>query len=92
MFDMSERVRSLEDALETLQFAYSSNPHPLLHGDLKSIKQGIQVYDSKRPNEQMKDTEGLDDFGLLSVSDRGVSRFLGRSAGTEASFDHLSSV
>ncbi|CAA7269113.1 unnamed protein product [Cyclocybe aegerita] len=44
IFELSERVRQLEDALEFLQSRCSNQPHPLLAPDLLKIKTSQELY------------------------------------------------
>ena len=41
---MSDRIRNLEQAVETLQSNVSSQPHPLLASDLLQIKSALGLY------------------------------------------------
>jgi len=81
---MSERIRSLEDALEIMQAARSDETHPLLQEDLLAIKSGLEVLDHKASTEP-DNSHVLDDFGTLTITARGAMRFLGRTGGTEVS-------
>ncbi|KAI0630478.1 hypothetical protein C8Q77DRAFT_1063524 [Trametes polyzona] len=84
---MSERVHQLEDALAILQAKSSNDPHPLLtDGKTKarSMDDDDDVYippdmDAGTPSDVVSA------FGMLSMSDRGVSRFFGPTGGTEVS-------
>ena len=44
IFQLSDRVRQLEDALETLQSRCSNQPHPLLSPELLRIKTSQELY------------------------------------------------
>lgn len=46
IIQMSDRIRQLEDALETVQAKCSSDPHPLLHQDSLRIKNSLELYSS----------------------------------------------
>jgi hypothetical protein len=46
IFELCERVRQLEEAVEQLQAAASSDPHPLLSPDLLKIKTSQDLYGS----------------------------------------------
>ena len=46
IFELSDRVRQLEDALEVLQSSVSTQPHPLLAPDLLKIKTSQDLYGS----------------------------------------------
>ena len=80
---MSERIRDLENALETMNAAFNSGPHPLLCNDLKAIKYvvGLNVASENDIPRHLHDP--FDSFGALRISDTGESRFLGPSAGSE---------
>ncbi|KAH9940788.1 fungal-specific transcription factor domain-containing protein [Epithele typhae] len=92
---MSARVHQLEDALAILQAKSSNEPHPLLS-------------DGTSKNHNLDDDDGMDildrpgsgdvvsAFGMLSVTDGGISRFFGPTGGTEyllfSDVDDLSSL
>lgn len=90
--EMSQRIRQLEDALEISHSANSATSHPLLCDDLLSIKRGIGPAIPTVPEEndgegkEGQEGEFVDAMGTMSISDRGVSRFIGRSGGTEVGF------
>ena len=75
---MSERIRSLEDALQI----QSSSSHPLLSRELLAIKQGIEAVGSGRGgnNEDTDEDELSGAFGTLSVTEDKTMRFLGATA------------
>ncbi|KAF8630842.1 hypothetical protein AX17_005201 [Amanita inopinata Kibby_2008] len=52
IFQLSDRVRQLEDALETLQSSSSSQSHPLLAPELRSIKTSQDLYTT--PHSQVR--------------------------------------
>ncbi|KAJ3003126.1 hypothetical protein NUW54_g5466 [Trametes sanguinea] len=81
---MSERIHQLEDALAITQAKCSNDPHPLL-SDGKMQVRGLEE-DDETPLEDMgtvTPTDVVSAFGMLSVSDHGVSRFFGPTGGTE---------
>ncbi|TDL26879.1 hypothetical protein BD410DRAFT_835987 [Rickenella mellea] len=82
LLDMSERIRQLEDALE-IQFAHSPVPHPLLREELLAVKR-IELNEPVERGQSPKEHDALEDFGTLTVSDQGVSRFIGRTGGAES--------
>lgn len=45
---MSERIRSLEDALQHMQLQHSSEPHPLLRQELLAIKRSPELFGVER--------------------------------------------
>ncbi|KAF8631575.1 hypothetical protein AX15_002326 [Amanita polypyramis BW_CC] len=83
---MGQRIRQLEDALAILYSGTSNETHPLLCDDLMAIKFGpekvFQVEERKPVQEGFADL--IDAVGTLTISPRGVSKYFGRSAGTEA--------
>lgn len=84
---MSKRIRQLEDGLEITYASISSSQHPLLSEDLLAIKGGLdtpsneEAYNNQNEDNEL-DRQILDSFGSLAVSDKGTTRFIGRS-GTE---------
>lgn len=69
---MSKRIRQLEDALQISHNSDSTDPHPLLVGDLLDIKSGIVPQRREEEKEEsVRYEELLDSFGTLSVSERG---------------------
>ncbi|KAF8158547.1 hypothetical protein B0H34DRAFT_709315 [Crassisporium funariophilum] len=50
IFELSDRVRQLEDALECLQTRCSNQPHPLLAADLLKIKTSQELYGTTNPH------------------------------------------
>ncbi|KAF8718916.1 hypothetical protein AX14_011677 [Amanita brunnescens Koide BX004] len=57
IFQLGDRVRQLEDALEILQASCSSQQHPLLAPDLRSIKTSQDLYTSQTaPNQHVNST------------------------------------
>ncbi|KAH8111005.1 fungal-specific transcription factor domain-containing protein [Phellopilus nigrolimitatus] len=84
--EMSQRIRQLEDALEISHSTNSSSSHPLLREELLAIKRGIGP---PVPPVLETEPEGLDGdtveaMGTMSISERGVSRFIGRTGGGES--------
>ncbi|KAJ3761423.1 hypothetical protein EV360DRAFT_37822, partial [Lentinula raphanica] len=87
---MSDRIRSLEDALSILHASTGSQePHPLLQRDLMNIKSGLDLHAAVQPDgnkvkeEELEDSQYIDAFGTLAIRDDGASTFYGRSAGSE---------
>ncbi len=81
---MSERIHQLEDALAIMQAKGSNDPHPLLSDGFTKNK--------NMDEDEDVDLEGpgpsgsgdvVSAFGMLSMSERGVSRFFGPTGGTE---------
>ncbi|KAJ3746408.1 hypothetical protein DFH05DRAFT_1394703 [Lentinula detonsa] len=86
---MSDRIRSLEDALMILHSTTGvQEPHPLLNGDLLKIKSSLELHaavqsDNKVKEEELEDSQYIDAFGTLAIREDGASTFYGRSAGSE---------
>ncbi|KAJ3920554.1 hypothetical protein F5877DRAFT_15188, partial [Lentinula edodes] len=95
---MSDRIRSLEDALIILHSTTGvQEPHPLLDRDLLKIKSSLELHaaiqsDSKVKEEEMEDSQYLDAFGTLAIREDGASTFYGRSAGSEVNGQSLNGV
>ena len=88
MREMSDRIRQLEDALEILQKTNSEAPHPLLQKTLLKIKQIDEASDMPDIKKEFSTYESeLDDtdlsIGTLTISESGISSFLGRGGGAE---------
>ncbi|EGN98052.1 hypothetical protein SERLA73DRAFT_169135 [Serpula lacrymans var. lacrymans S7.3] len=49
---MSDRIRQLEDALESLQSQLAPDPHPLLHPDFLKIKNSLELYSSQTTGQR----------------------------------------
>lgn len=81
---MSERIHQLEDALAILQAKCTNDPHPLL-SDSKGKAHMTDDDDDFMPQDMgtVTPTDVVSAFGMLSVSDHGVSRFFGPTGGTE---------
>ncbi|KAI0367567.1 hypothetical protein BV20DRAFT_970326 [Pilatotrama ljubarskyi] len=81
---MSERIHQLEDALAILQAKCSNDPHPLL-SDGKTKARSMDDEEDLVPEDftNVTSSDVVSAFGMLSVSDHGVSRFFGPTGGTE---------
>lgn len=83
---ISDRVRTLEDALATLQSKHYDEPHPLLRDDLLSANM-TQDDDEEGAAEKSDGTSMsrvvIDAFGTLWVPEHGLSRFFGPTGGQE---------
>lgn len=83
---ISDRVRTLEDALASLQSKHYDEPHPLLRDDLLSAN-AIQNEDeegaAEKPVGPSNPPAVMDAFGTLSISEHGISRFFGPTGGPE---------
>jgi hypothetical protein len=58
IIQMSDRIRQLEDALETVQAKCSSDPHPLLHQDSLRIKNSLELYSSHATSGRHSQMDG----------------------------------
>jgi hypothetical protein len=56
---MSDRIRQLEDALETVQAKCSPDPHPLLHQDSLRIKNSLELYSSHATSGRHTQMDGI---------------------------------
>ncbi|TDL18161.1 hypothetical protein BD410DRAFT_900945 [Rickenella mellea] len=82
VMEMSERIRQLEDALE-IATANMPARHPLLRDELLAIKRGFGGLETGNVSAKQEDVL-TDDFGTLTISDDGSSRFMGRTGGSES--------
>ena len=83
---LSDRIRALEDALAISHAGKSDNSHPLLHEDHLGGNSDDRGEDIRMPDDMtlsMQEYEVIDAFGILSISDLGVSRFFGPTGGLE---------
>jgi hypothetical protein len=86
---MSDRIRQLEDALQSNQ---THDSHPLLHRDLLKIKSSLELHsaaegeDALPAQEDTEESQYIDAFGTLAIRDDGAATFYGRSAGSEVWF------
>jgi hypothetical protein len=83
ILELSTRVRELEDALQELQAASSTEPHPLLRRDLLLMKAPLEsetVLAEGEPSPE--DLESLDAIGSLSLRRSGRSNFHAQTAGS----------
>ncbi|KAJ7457889.1 hypothetical protein FB451DRAFT_1274505 [Mycena latifolia] len=79
--EMSQRIRQLEEALAILQGLVSNERHPLLAGDLLSIKFAAEA--PKRSDPPERQDPVFDALGTLTLGNAGEVKYFGRSAGTE---------
>ncbi|KAJ3987194.1 fungal-specific transcription factor domain-containing protein [Lentinula detonsa] len=80
--EMGQRIRQLEDALAISHSGISNELHPLLRDELLSIKFGPENGTAPRASRDPS-VESIDAFGTLTIFDRDVSKYFGRSAGSE---------
>ncbi|KXN83523.1 hypothetical protein AN958_01347, partial [Leucoagaricus sp. SymC.cos] len=82
---LKTRVNQLEDALAQLQAKHSSDPHPLLSDEFvtedREDDAATAMLEDSSPTTQ---SDVIDAFGTLSISDHGISRFFGPTGGSEA--------
>lgn len=86
LLEMSCRIRQLEDALQIAQASLSSSPHPLLTENLLSIKHGVDAPDDLQKELSNPEWDIRTSFGTLAISDRGETRFVGRSSSEVCGF------
>ncbi|KAL5513258.1 hypothetical protein ACEPAH_3656 [Sanghuangporus vaninii] len=84
--EMSQRIRQLEDALEISHSANSTSHHPLLREELLAIKRGVAPPAPPPPSDGGPDNDYVEAMGTMSISERGISRFIGRLGGGESLF------
>ncbi|KAJ3855656.1 hypothetical protein EV368DRAFT_34161 [Lentinula lateritia] len=82
--EMGQRIRQLEDALAISHSGITNETHPLLRDELLSIKFGPENgTTSPAPPSRDPSVESIDAFGTLTIFDRDLSKYFGRSAGSE---------
>lgn len=79
---MSERIHQLEDALAILQAKSSNDLHPLL-SDANAKTRHLEDDEDIDIPDQAPSGDVVSAFGMLSMSDQGISRFFGPTGGTE---------
>ncbi|TDL18164.1 hypothetical protein BD410DRAFT_753452 [Rickenella mellea] len=82
LLELSERNRQLENALKAAT-ADLPTKHPLLSDEVSSTKRRPTVNDGAGP-VMKQERDLIDDFGTLTISNDGASRFLGRTGGGES--------
>lgn len=78
VLQMSKRIRQLEDAVQILQANVSSEPHPLLASELLEVK-NVDLTDVGEKEHDNSEADMYSDFGTLTISEQGMTRFVGRS-------------
>ena len=73
-------IRQLEDALQISHASVSTTPHPLLSEEQLSIKYGSDAQEEAEKNNSSSDWDIYTSFGTLTISERGETRFVGRSS------------
>ncbi|KAL5512538.1 hypothetical protein ACEPAG_3191 [Sanghuangporus baumii] len=77
ILELSNRIRQLEDALQISHSTVSAAPHPLLAEDLLQIKNRAVEFTSTKANSDQVDSDFVDSFGTLAVTDKGTELYLG---------------
>ncbi|KAF8962407.1 hypothetical protein BDZ97DRAFT_1824910 [Flammula alnicola] len=85
IYEMSNRIRQLEDALAILQSTGSDQRHPLLTDELLKIKFGSEAINARQENsdEDGLTNKSIDALGTLTLGSSGEIQYFGRSAGSE---------
>lgn len=86
IYEMSNRIRQLEDALAIFQASVSEQRHPLLSDELLKVKFGsesINTRENPTSEEDHAPQKSIDALGTLSLGSSGKLQYLGRSAGSE---------
>ncbi|KAF5316353.1 hypothetical protein D9619_006856 [Psilocybe cf. subviscida] len=86
IYEMSNRIRQLEDALAILQSTVSDQRHPLLNDDLLKIKFGSEAINAREnhdTDEEDQTGKSIDALGTLTLGSAGEMHYFGRSAGSE---------
>jgi hypothetical protein len=86
IYEMSNRIRQLEDALAILQSSVTDQRHPLLSDELIKVKFGsesINARDIVPSDEDHAPQKSIDALGTLTLGSSGKLQYLGRSAGSE---------
>lgn len=96
IYEMSTRIRQLEDALAILQSTVSDQRHPLLSDELLRIKFGSEAINPRDTPVADQDLEAntsksIDALGTLTLGSSGEVQYFGGSAGSEVFFYSLSS-
>ncbi|KAF8894235.1 fungal-specific transcription factor domain-containing protein [Gymnopilus junonius] len=85
IYEMSNRIRQLEDGLAILQSTVSDQRHPLLTDELLKIKFGSEAINPHQPtsDEDTQMNKTIDALGTLTLGSSGEMQYFGRSAGSE---------
>ncbi|KAF9477057.1 hypothetical protein BDN70DRAFT_862320 [Pholiota conissans] len=86
IYEMSNRIRQLEDALAILQSSVTDQRHPLLSEELLKIKFGSEAINPKHAELSDADSainKSIDSLGTLSLGSSGKMQYFGGSAGSE---------
>ncbi|KDR81167.1 hypothetical protein GALMADRAFT_222679 [Galerina marginata CBS 339.88] len=85
IYEMSNRIRQLEDGLAILQSTVSDQRHPLLTDELLKIKFGSEAINARQhtSDEESTAAKSIDALGTLTLGSSGEMQYFGRSAGSE---------
>lgn len=86
IYEMSKRIRQLEEALSAFQSGVSAQPHPLLSDDLLLVKLGPETQQTEDLHQDSSEdalADAMDAFGTLAIGESGEFRYFGRSGGSE---------
>ncbi|KIM31058.1 hypothetical protein M408DRAFT_275255 [Serendipita vermifera MAFF 305830] len=78
------RVRELEEALSTLQWKITPQPHPLLKESLRLVSEKLEPLEKDFKSELVEEDESLiDTFGSLTIDHKGQTTWHGPHVGSE---------
>lgn len=87
IYEMSNRIRQLEDALAILQSTVSDLRHPLLAEELLKVKFGSESINPRQAttsdDESPTTSKSIDALGTLTLGSSGEIQYFGSSAGSE---------
>ncbi|KIM39486.1 hypothetical protein M413DRAFT_446984 [Hebeloma cylindrosporum] len=87
IYEMSNRIRQLEDALAILQSTVSDLRHPLLTEELLKVKFGSESINARQAttsdDESPATSKSIDALGTLTLGSSGEVQYFGSSAGSE---------
>ncbi|KAH9479083.1 putative transcriptional regulatory protein C1F7.11c [Psilocybe cubensis] len=88
IYEMSNRIRQLEDALAILQSTVTDQRHPLLSDELLRIKFGSEAINARKASADNADEDNstaksIDALGTLTLGSSGEVQYFGGSAGSE---------
>lgn len=93
---MSARIRSLEDALQTLHSRFTRQTHPLLTADQLNVKSTLEIPEvtspHRSPSEPQEVLAHTDAIGTLVDSNAGAPAFFGTSASAEVRMPLLATI
>ena len=85
IYEMSNRIRQLEDALAILQSTVTDQRHPLLSDELLKVKFGSEAINPKQSDgeEEMATNKSIDSLGTPSLGSSGELQYFAGMAGSE---------